>query len=107
MSVPILSVYIYKIYYFTDQDSHIHPDHINVFIEVCGVKKLSDSVRIEVIPELIEPCLLLQQYFHDIIEAVQRFLMVHFPGVYQDLAEINTKAMLTDAKFYQVHVLIQ
>ena len=59
-------------------------------------------MKIDVTPELIEPCLLLQQYFHDIIPAVQRFLIARFDSVYQDLAEANTKAMLDDAKFYQV-----
>ena len=67
------------------------------------MKKLSDCVKTEVAPEMIQPCLQLQLYFHNIIPAVQRFMIVRFREIYEDLAEANTKAMLADAKFYQVY----
>ena len=69
---------------------------------MCGVKNLSACVKIDVTPELVEPCLVLQQYFHVIVPAIQKFLIVRFYDVYMDLIEAYTKAMLTDAKFYQV-----
>ena len=59
-------------------------------------------MKTDVIPELIEPCLQLQLYFHNIIPAIQRFLIVRFSDIYEDLVEANTRAMLADAKFYQV-----
>ena len=67
------------------------------------MKKLSESIKTDVTPELIEPCLQLQLYFYNIIPAIQRFLMVRFNDIYEDLVEANTRAMLADAKFFQVY----
>ena len=53
-------------------------------------------------PELIEPCPKLQQYIHDIIQVVQKFLVVEYNEVYQKLVTTNVKTALADAKFYQV-----
>ena len=63
-------------------------------------------MKTDVVPELIEPCLQLQLYFYNIIPAIQRFLIVRFRDIYEDLVEANTRAMLADAKFYQVSLQI-
>ncbi|XP_045191511.2 uncharacterized protein LOC123548375 [Mercenaria mercenaria] len=86
-------------------ESRVKPDMIDVVIEVCGIKKLSEAVDIKPTPEMIEPCLPLQAYFSQIVSPIQQYLMVRFDKIYQQLELCNTKEMLAEAKFYQTSKL--
>jgi len=51
---------------------------------------------------MLMPCPTIQEYFHNVVPHIQKFLLARFDDVHQELQQMNTKEMLRDATFYQV-----
>lgn len=78
---------------------------INLVIEACGIKKLSEVVDVRPTPDMVSPCLQLQDYFSQITPALQQYLVAKFEEVYQSLEQMNMRDILANARFYQVRHL--
>ena len=75
---------------------------IDIVIEVCDVKTLSECVDLRPTPEMILPCPEMQKYFSQMVPALQQYMISKHPDVYNDLEEMDIKKTLKEAKFYQV-----
>jgi hypothetical protein len=94
--------FVYLFSPFKASGSSIQSDMIDIVIEVCGVKKLSECVDLTPTPEMILPCPEMQKYFSQIVPVLQQYLLAKYPDVYKDLDETSIKKTFKDAKFYQV-----
>ena len=79
-----------------------NPTDIETALQACEIKKLSEIVSTEPAPNMLMPCPTIQEYFHNVVPHIQKFLLARFDDVHQELQQMNTREMLRDATFYQV-----
>ncbi|XP_043924072.1 uncharacterized protein LOC122799218 [Protopterus annectens] len=75
-----------------------------LFLEICGIQKLSSCIRFEAQTENYRPCPVLQNFVRSIVPFIQRFLYHHegFGATYDELKEMDIKETLTKLSFGQV-----
>ncbi|KAL3859496.1 hypothetical protein ACJMK2_009715 [Sinanodonta woodiana] len=76
---------------------------VQLFLEICGVKKLSECVEMHHTTELVQECPQLQLYIHQIISTLQQYLASRYPSIYQ--THDKMKDVLKDSRFFQVEKL--
>ena len=79
--------------------------NVRLFLKTCGVKPLSECIKKEFVPELVEyQCVPLQKHFHQMIPSVQRFLYSKNP-VYDELIHEGFAQKLLQMQFASVKSL--
>ncbi|KAL3859494.1 hypothetical protein ACJMK2_009713 [Sinanodonta woodiana] len=73
---------------------------VQLFLEICGVKKLSECVEMNHTTELAQECPQLQLYIHQIISTLQWYLTCKYPEVIQ--RHDKMKDALKSSKFFKV-----
>ena len=77
-----------------------------LFLKICEVKTLSECVRTEFTPSLVEyGCVPLQRYFYNLMPQVQRFLYSKNPDVYYELNNQEFAQKLLQMQFNSVKSL--
>lgn len=79
---------------------------VSLLLKTCEVKTLSECIKKEFIPELVEfQCVPLQKHFHQMIPSVQRFLYSRNPAVYDELIQGGFAQKLLQMQFASVESL--
>ncbi|XP_066520431.1 uncharacterized protein wu:fj29h11 isoform X2 [Hoplias malabaricus] len=75
-----------------------------LFLEICGVKRLTQCVTTEAQTENYRPCPTMQALVHDLIPYIQRFIYHHeeLSEIYQDLKENGIAREIKSLSFGQV-----
>ncbi|KAL3859495.1 hypothetical protein ACJMK2_009714 [Sinanodonta woodiana] len=81
----------------SDQQSK---EMVQLFLEICGVKKLSECVEMADTTEFFQECPQLQLYIHKVISTLQRYLASRYSLVFQSHDRI--KDILKSSKFFKV-----
>lgn len=80
--------------------------NVLLFLKTCEVKPVSECIKKEFIPELVEyRCVPLQKHFHQMIPSVQRFLYSRNPTVYDELIRDGFAQKLLQMQFASVKSL--
>ncbi|XP_072524200.1 uncharacterized protein [Salminus brasiliensis] len=82
---------------FSEQDREL-------FLEICGVRRLSHCVTTEAQTENYRPCPVMQALVHDLIPYIQRFIYHHeeLSEIYEDLKENGIAREIKSLSFGQV-----
>ncbi|XP_068725664.1 uncharacterized protein [Montipora capricornis] len=81
-------------------------ERVLLFLKICEVKTLSECVRTEFTPSLVEyGCVPLQRYFYNLMPHVQRFLYSKNPDVYYELNNQEFAQKLLQMQFNSVKSL--
>ncbi|KAK3589090.1 hypothetical protein CHS0354_017428 [Potamilus streckersoni] len=75
-------------------------ENVHKFLEICGVKKLSECVDMEDITDFLQECPQLQLYLHEIISTLQLYLASRYREVLNRHDRI--KDVLKSSKFFKV-----
>lgn len=79
---------------------------VKVFLRACGIDSLSKIVEEELTPKNVEyQCHEVQQYFHDVVPCIQRYLYAHMEERYKTLKDQSFGEKLADMKFATVEKL--
>ncbi|XP_029102419.1 uncharacterized protein LOC108939853 isoform X1 [Scleropages formosus] len=73
-----------------------------LFLEICGVKKLSQCVTAEAQTENYRPCPPMQAQVRRLIPYIQRFLYYHEPSTYMELQDSSISQLVKGLSFGQV-----
>uniref|UniRef100_A0A3B1JM69 Wu:fj29h11 n=1 Tax=Astyanax mexicanus TaxID=7994 RepID=A0A3B1JM69_ASTMX len=75
-----------------------------LFLEICGIRKLSHCVTTEAQTENYRPCPVMQALVHDLIPYIQRFIYHHeeLGEIYEDLKENGIAQEIQSLSFGQV-----
>lgn len=75
-----------------------------LFLEICGVKRLSQCVTTEAQTEIYRPCPTMQALVHELIPYVQRFIYFHeeLREIYEELKENGIAQEVKSLSFGQV-----
>ncbi|KAK3086464.1 hypothetical protein FSP39_018803 [Pinctada imbricata] len=65
------------------EQSLINEESLQPFLELCQIQKLSESIHVEHITPMFEPCAKLQYYVHLATPLVQIYLWTNYPDIYQ------------------------
>ena len=85
------------------QEAKHDPGAVAQFLDICGIKKLSECIRTDYITESYQPCAPLQQYVHDVVPYIQKELYNSHSDVYEYLLrELNIKEILENMLFGSV-----
>lgn len=78
-----------------------------LFLVICGVKKLSQCVTTEPQTENYRPCPAMQNMVRDLIPYIQRFIYYHdeLGEIYEDLIESGIAQEIKSLSFGQVSIL--
>lgn len=80
--------------------------NVSLFLKICEVKSLSECVKKEFIPTLVQyQCVPLQRHFHQLLPHVQRFLYFKNPDVYDELRSQGFPQKLFEMQFASVESL--
>ncbi|XP_031729731.1 protein NO VEIN isoform X1 [Anarrhichthys ocellatus] len=76
----------------------------SLFLEICGIRPLSQCVKTEPLTESLRPCLSMQAMVHSVIPYIQRFLYHHdeLAEVYTELIDNNIGEKIKRLHFGQV-----
>ncbi|CAF91966.1 unnamed protein product, partial [Tetraodon nigroviridis] len=75
-----------------------------LFLKICGVRQLSECVRVEPQTESLRPCPSMQALVRTVVPYIQRFLYHHdeLSGVYSELVQSNIREKIKQLYFGQV-----
>ncbi|XP_014346046.2 uncharacterized protein LOC102363940 [Latimeria chalumnae] len=78
-----------------------------LFLDICGVKKLSECITVEAQTESYRPCPSVQRFVHTIVPYIQKFIYFHedFDYVYAELKKENIVEILRSLTFGMVSKL--
>ena len=80
--------------------------YVSLFLKTCEVTTLSECIRKEFAPNLVEyQCVPVQKYFHQLMPAVQRFLHSRYQSVYDELNQQGFAQKLVQMQFATVQSL--
>ncbi|XP_068715873.1 uncharacterized protein [Montipora foliosa] len=80
--------------------------NVSLFLRICEVKSLSECVKKEFIPTLVQyQCVPLQRHFHQLLPHVQRFLYFKNADVYDELKSQGFAQKLFEMQFASVESL--
>ncbi|XP_031146992.1 protein NO VEIN isoform X1 [Sander lucioperca] len=76
----------------------------SLFLEICGIRQLSQCVKTEAQTENLRPCPSMQAMVHSVIPYIQRFLYHHdeLAEVYSELIDNNIREKIKRLNFAQV-----
>lgn len=79
-----------------------------LFLEICGVKKLSQCVTTEPQTQSYRPCPAMQNLVRDLIPYIQRFIYHHdeLGEIYEDLKESGIAQEIKSLSFGQVSICL-
>lgn len=73
-----------------------------LFLKICGVRQLSECVRVEPQTESLRPCPSMQALVRTVVPYIQRFLYHQLSGVYSELVQNNIREKIKQLYFGQV-----
>ncbi|XP_074518878.1 uncharacterized protein LOC141784855 isoform X2 [Halichoeres trimaculatus] len=76
----------------------------SLFLEICGVRRLSDCVKSEPQTENLRPCPSMQAMVRSVVPYIQRFLFHHeeLSDLYRELSQNNIRERIKKLQFSQV-----
>ncbi|XP_051958401.1 uncharacterized protein wu:fj29h11 isoform X1 [Xyrauchen texanus] len=89
--------------HFCEKETFSEKDR-ELFLEICGIKRISQCVTTEAQTENYRPCPALQNLVRQVIPYIQRFIFHHadFGEVYSELKESGIAKQITSMSFGQV-----
>ncbi|XP_041077227.1 protein NO VEIN-like isoform X2 [Polyodon spathula] len=77
-------------------------DRRALFLEICGVRSLSQCISVEAQTENYRPCPSVQLLVHKVVPDIQKFIYQDFSHIHKELQENNIAGLLKSLSFVQV-----